>query len=86
MRREPPLPQELWNRIPPDIQAAIWVRVEGYERRMAVLEAEVAGLKERLDQNSRNLTNLQNRSIKFKRRSPDEAQRNLGKTPLPGFR
>ena len=54
MRREPPLPQQLWDRIPPDIQAAIWVLVEGYERRIGALEAEVAELKERLTQNSQN--------------------------------
>jgi transposase len=54
MRREPLLPQQLWDRIPPDIQAALWVLVEEYERRIGALEAEVAELKERLNQNSRN--------------------------------
>lgn len=54
MKREPPLLQELWDQIPPHIQAAIWVLVEGYEQRIAALEAEVAELKERLNQNSRN--------------------------------
>jgi transposase len=54
MSKEPPLPQELWDRIPLDIQAAIWVLVDSYERRTVALEAEVAELKERLGQNSRN--------------------------------
>ncbi len=54
MRKELPLPSELWERIPPDIQAAIWVLVDSYERRIAALEAEVAELKERLGQNSQN--------------------------------
>jgi transposase len=54
MRSEPPLPKELWDRIPPESQAAIWILVEGYERRIAGLEAEVAELKERLNQNSQN--------------------------------
>lgn len=54
MKREPPLLQELWDQIPPHIQAAIWVLIEGYERRIAALEAEVAELKERLNQNSHN--------------------------------
>lgn len=54
MKREPPLLPELWDQIPPPIQAAIWVLVEGYEQRIAALEAEVAELKERLNQNSRN--------------------------------
>ena len=54
MRSEPPLPKELWDRIPPESQAAIWILVEGYERRIAGLEAEVGELKERLNQNSQN--------------------------------
>src|SRR5207244_3313035 len=54
MNREPPLPPELWDRIPPESQAAIWVLRDGYERRIATLEAEVAELKERLNRNSQN--------------------------------
>src|SRR6266581_7152892 len=54
MNREPPLPPELWDRIPPESQAAIWVLRDGYERRIATLEAEVAALKERLNRNSQN--------------------------------
>src|SRR6266851_3840288 len=54
MRREPPLPQELWDQIPPHLQAALWVMVEGYERRIAALEAELAEVKARLNQNSQN--------------------------------
>jgi transposase len=54
MRQEPPLPQELWDQLPPHLQATIWVMVEGYERRIAALEAEVAEVKERLNQNSQN--------------------------------
>jgi len=56
MRREPPLPQELWDQIPPHLQAALWVMVEGYERRIAALEAELAEVKARLNQNSQNST------------------------------
>jgi transposase len=54
MERKPPLPQELWDRIPPDLQAALWVVVESYEQRLAALAAEVAELKERLHQTSQN--------------------------------
>src|SRR6266536_1417723 len=54
MERKPPLPEELWDRIPPDIQAALWVLVDGYERSLAALAAEVAELKEGLNQNSQN--------------------------------
>ena len=61
MRRELPLPKELWDQIPPEAQAAIWVLVEGYERRMRALETEVTTLKGeirelrgQLNQNSQN--------------------------------
>jgi transposase len=52
--RELPLPTELWGRIPPDIQAALWVVIEGYEQRIATLETELAALKNRVNQNSQN--------------------------------
>jgi hypothetical protein len=45
MKSEPLLPPELWDRIPPAVQAALWLVVEGYERRIAALEAQVTGLK-----------------------------------------
>jgi transposase len=54
MRREPPLPRELWDQIPLPLQAALWVLIESYERRIAAVEAEVAALKEQLQQNSQN--------------------------------
>src|SRR6266581_9449803 len=61
MRRELPLPQELWDQIPAHVQAALWVVVDGYEQRIATLEAQVAGLqgevrevKEQLNQTSQN--------------------------------
>jgi len=52
MRREPPLPRELWDQIPPPVQAALWVLIESYEQRLAALAAEVTELKERLNQTS----------------------------------
>lgn len=54
MRREPPLPPELWEQIPAASQAALLVLSENYERRIGAREAEVAGLKEQLQQNSQN--------------------------------
>src|SRR5436309_13047672 len=54
MRKEPPLPKALWNRIPLEIQAALWVVVDGYEQRIAALEAQVAALQAQLGQNSQN--------------------------------
>ena len=54
MRREPPLPRELWEQIPAASQAALRVLIESYEQRLGALEAEVAALKEQLQQNSQN--------------------------------
>src|SRR6266568_3109288 len=54
MRKEPPLPKELWDRIPLEIQAALWVVVDGYEQRIATLEGQVAALQAQLQQNSQN--------------------------------
>jgi transposase len=55
------LPAELWDQIPSLVQAALLLMVEGYEQRIASLEATVAalkgemkGLKEQLGQNSQN--------------------------------
>jgi transposase len=54
MHREPPVPPQLWEQIPPHVQAALWVVIDGYERRLTTLEAEVTELKARLGQNSQN--------------------------------
>jgi hypothetical protein len=54
MRRDLPLPRELWDQIPPWVQAALWVRIESYEQRIAAREAEGAELKGQLQQNSQN--------------------------------
>src|SRR6266700_1834067 len=54
MRKEPPLPKELWDRIPRETRAALWVVVDGYEQRIATLEGQVAALQAQLQQNSQN--------------------------------
>lgn len=61
MREEPPLPRELWDQIPRPVQAALWLVVEGYEQRIASLQAEIVAvkgevqeLKAQLGQNSQN--------------------------------
>jgi transposase len=46
MHGEPPLLPELWNRIPPEAQAALSIVVEGYEQRIAHLETEATALRE----------------------------------------
>jgi transposase len=47
MSAKPPLPDDLWAKIPPDAQSAIFALVQTFEQRIAALEA-------RLNQNSSN--------------------------------
>ena len=47
MSNKPPLPDDLWAKTPPDVQAAILVLVQSFEQRIAGLEA-------RINQNSSN--------------------------------
>jgi transposase len=72
-KTELPLPKELWDRIPPDIQAALWVVIEGYEQRIATLEAELVALKTRVNQNSQNSSRPPSSDgPEVKRRPPQE--------------
>jgi len=54
MHRSPPLPPELWAQIPAPAQAALWMIIDGYERRIVRLEREVAEVREQLRRNSQN--------------------------------
>ena len=54
MERTPPIPVELWEQIPPHVQAVLWEVFDRYEARIAKLEAEVAELKAQRNQNSQN--------------------------------
>jgi transposase len=47
MKDQPPLPQSIWDQLPPEAQAAVSVLVQSFERRIADLE-------ERLNKNSTN--------------------------------
>src|SRR5437868_14785453 len=84
MRREPPLPQELWDQLPPQLQATIWVMVEGYERRITALEAEVAELKERLNQNSQNSSRPPSSDGPQVKRTPPRAPSGRKRGAQPG--
>ena len=52
MERTPPIPVELWEQIPPHAQAVLWEVFDRYEARIAKLEATVADLSARVQQNS----------------------------------
>src|SRR5260370_25591892 len=54
MYREPPVPPELWEQVPPHVQTVLWVVIDNYERRLNTLEAEVRELKEQLGRTSQN--------------------------------
>jgi transposase len=54
MGRTPPIPVELWEQIPPHVQAVLWEVFDRYEARVAKLEAEVAELKAQRNQNPQN--------------------------------
>jgi transposase len=84
MRREPPLPPEVWEQIPPVVQAAIWVVVEGYERRITALEAEVAELKERVNQNSQNSARPPSTDPPTVKRKPPRAPSGRQRGAQPG--
>jgi transposase len=54
MTPEPPIPKELWDQIPPAVQAALRVVFDQQQERIARLEQRVRQLEERLGQNSTN--------------------------------
>jgi hypothetical protein len=41
MNAEPPIPEELWQQIPPSAQTSILVLIQHYEQRLAELEARL---------------------------------------------
>src|SRR4051794_38725376 len=54
MRPQPPIPESLWNTVPPEAQAAILAVVESLRGRIAELEQRIADLEARLQLNSTN--------------------------------
>ncbi|MGL4553690.1 MAG: IS66 family transposase [Gemmataceae bacterium] len=54
MTNVPPIPAELWDRVPPEAQAALLLVVGQYEARIRPLEARAVELERRLGRNSSN--------------------------------
>ncbi len=44
MKEQPPLPQSIWDQLPPEAQAAVSVLVQSFERRIADLEERLVGV------------------------------------------
>jgi transposase len=65
------MPASLWERIPPDAQAAILAHIASLEQRIADLEAENADLRRRLAQVEHQLQNIRRRGQRpSERRDP----------------
>ena len=60
MSPTPPIPESLWNTVPPDAQAALMAVFESLRCRIAELEQRVADLEARLRLNSTNSSNAAN--------------------------
>lgn len=70
MERTPPIPVELWEQIPPQVQAVLWVVLDRDEARIASLEVEVTELKARLNQSSQNSSKPPSRDGPHVKRKP----------------
>ncbi|HJY79960.1 MAG TPA: transposase, partial [Candidatus Binatia bacterium] len=73
MQRTPPLPPELWEQIPPHVRAVLGLVFEGYERRIARLEREVAELREQVRKTSRNSSKPPSTDGRHSKRKPPKA-------------
>jgi hypothetical protein len=76
MTARPPIPASLWDRIPPEAQAAILAHLASLEQRIADLEAENADLRRRLAQVEHQLQNIRRRRQRpSPRRDPAQGPR-----------
>jgi transposase len=73
MPHTPPLPPELWDQIPPAVQAVLVVLIDGYERRITALERTVAELQEQLRRTSQNSSKPPSSDGPHVKRKPPQA-------------
>jgi transposase len=87
MGKEPPIPKELWDTIPPAAQAALLVVFQQYESRIAQLEARVRQLEQQLGQNSTNSSRPPSTDAPAVKRAPpkDSSGRSRGGQPGHAF-
>jgi len=74
----------MWEQIPAPIQAAIGVMVESYEQRIALLAAEVAALREQLNQTSQNSSRPPSMDGPHVKRKPPKAPSGRKQGAQPG--
>src|SRR6478735_3340508 len=86
MERTPPIPVELWEQIPPPVQAVLWVVLDRYEARIASLEAEVGELKARLNQSSQNSSKPPSSDGPHVKRKPPRPPSGRNRGGQPGHR
>lgn len=84
MRQEPPIPAELWDQIPPAVQAALLVVFQQYEQRIAALEQRVHDLEEQLRQNSTNSSRPPSSDPPAVKRAPPRAPSGRRRGGQPG--
>src|ERR1700758_4505928 len=73
MSPHPPIPEPLWNTVPPEAQAALLEVIGSLESRIAALEKTTAELQARLTLNSTNSSRPPSTdppAVKLKRRPP----------------
>src|SRR3954465_12291971 len=73
MTPHPPIPEPLWNTVPPEAQAAFLEVFSSLERRITELEKQIAELQARLNLNSTNSSKPPSTdlpAVKLKRRPP----------------
>ena len=80
----PPIPVELWNQIPPVVQAAILGLVQQYEQRLQALQRKVDQLTERLNQNSTNSSRPPSSDPPHVKRRPPKPSSGRKKGSQPG--
>src|SRR5262245_32124228 len=83
MNHQPPIPESLWNTVPPDARAALQAAWDSLRARIAELEAKVRELEARLQLNSTNSSKPPSSDpIGLKRKPPTPpSQRNRGGQP-----
>src|SRR6266851_2222815 len=84
MGKEPPIPNELWEQIPPAAQAALRVVCQHYEQRIGPLEQRVRQLEEQLGKNSSNSSRPPSTDAPAVKRAPPQDPSGRARGGQPG--